>query len=77
MGEAFFGLLAWEKEDDSLLQVTLPLYVIWPHAGKGMLPTEQESWNVEANCLDMHISLVMAACVQELLQLRQVHQEQP
>lgn len=74
MGEAFLGLLAWEQEEHNLLHVRLPLYVIWPRAGKGMLPTEQESflWNFEANCLDMHISLVVAACVQESLQLRQV-----
>lgn len=79
MGEAFLGFLGWEQEEHSLLHVGLPLYMIWPHAGKGKLPTEQESflWNCEANCLGMHISLVVAACVQESLQLRQVYKEQP
>lgn len=69
MGEAFLGLLAWEQEEHSLLHVRLPLYMIWPRAGKGMLPTEQESflWNFEANCLNMHVSLVVGASVQESL----------
>lgn len=78
MGEAFLGLLAWEQEEHSLFYVRLPLYIIWPHAGKRMLPTEQESflWNFGASCLDMHISLVVAACVHKPSQLRQVYEEQ-
>lgn len=65
MGEAFLGLLALEQEEHGLLHVRLLLYMIWPHAGKGMLPTEQESflWNFEANCLNMNISLVVGAGV--------------